>query len=131
MSLSSRPAQPVPPESMELVFFYRCPGCGRRNPLIAPTQPSMTRCESCGEPFPVMPVDERTVHYVKIMLATGRAALDPDFASFWGIIGGGERKPFSRKGSSPLPGPPPLTFPRFSTGGEAAQRLSPFYLNNY
>ena len=49
MSLSSRPVQPVPPESMELVFFYRCPGCGRRNPLIAPTQPSMTRCESCGE----------------------------------------------------------------------------------
>mgnify|MGYP000986817533 CR=1 FL=1 len=43
-------------------------------------QPSMTRCESCGEPFPVMPVDERTVHYVKIMLANGRAALDPDFA---------------------------------------------------
>ena len=72
MSLSSRPVQPVPPESMELVFFYRCPGCGRRNPLIAPTQPSMTRCESCGEPFPVMPVDERTVHYVKIMLANGR-----------------------------------------------------------
>ena len=34
----------------------------------------MTRCESCGEPFPVMPVDERTVHYVKIMLANGRAA---------------------------------------------------------
>lgn len=80
MSLSSRPVQPVPPESMELVFFYRCPGCGRRNPLIAPTQPSMTRCESCGEPFPVMPVDERTVHYVKIMLANGRAALDHDFA---------------------------------------------------
>lgn len=26
MSLSSRPVQPVPPESMELVFFYRCPG---------------------------------------------------------------------------------------------------------
>lgn len=77
MSLSSRPVQPVPPESMELVFFYRCPGCGRRNPLIAPTQPSMTRCESCGEPFPVMPVDERTVHYVKIMLANGRATAFP------------------------------------------------------
>ena len=124
MSLSSRPVQPVPPESMELVFFYRCPGCGRRNPLIAPTQPSMTRCESCGEPFPVMPVDDRTVHYVKIMLAHGRAALDPDFAEFLG-------KPFSRMVPSPLPGPPPLTFPRFSTGGEAVQRLSPFYLNNY
>ena len=89
MSLSSRPVQPVPPESMELVFFYRCPGCGRRNPLIAPTQPSMTRCESCGEPFPVMPVDERTVHYVKILLANGRAALDPDFASFLGNNRGG------------------------------------------
>lgn len=132
MSLSSRPVQPVPPESMELVFFYRCPGCGRRNPLIAPTQPSMTRCESCGEPFPVMPVDERTVHYVKIMLANGRAALDPDFAYVLGNKSGEGRGNLSRE-RFPLPslGPPPLTFPRFSTGGEAAQRLSPFYLNNY
>ena len=80
MNASSRPAQPVPPESMELVFWYRCPGCGRRNPLIAPTQPAMTRCESCGETFPVMPIDERTVHYVKITLANGHAAVDPDFA---------------------------------------------------
>ncbi len=80
MSGSGRPAQPVAPESMELVFYYKCPQCGRRNPLIAPTQPALTRCEACGNIFPVMPVDERTVHYVKIMLANGRAAVDPDFA---------------------------------------------------
>ena len=110
MSLSSRPVQPVPPESMELVFFYRCPGCGRRNPLIAPTQPSMTRCESCGEPFPVMPVDERTVHYVKIMLANGRAALDPDFASFLVNIGGGVVQTFLYN-VSPTPPPDPLLSP--------------------
>ncbi len=28
MSLSSRPAQPVPPESMELVFFIVAPAAG-------------------------------------------------------------------------------------------------------
>lgn len=80
MSLPSHPVQLVLPKSMELVFFYRCPGCGCRNPLIAPAQPSMTHCKSCGEPFPVTPVDERTVRYVKIMLTNDRAALDPDFA---------------------------------------------------
>ena len=106
MSLSSRPVQPVPPESMELVFFYRCPGCGRRNPLIAPTQPSMTRCESCGEPFPVMPVDERTVHYVKIMLANGRAAVDPEYAYFLGNNGGWGAETFLDNGFlSPPPDP--------------------------
>ena len=78
--MNSRPAQPVLPESMELVFFYRCPDCGHRNPLIAPTQPAMTRCEACKAAFSVVPVDERTVHYVKIMLANGCAAVDPDFA---------------------------------------------------
>jgi len=27
-----------------------------------------------------VPVDERTVQYIKLMLAGGRAAVDPDFA---------------------------------------------------
>lgn len=79
MSGSHRPQQPILPESMELVFYYRCPACGFRTPLISPTQPAMTRCGACGQPFSVIPVDERTVHYVKIMLANGRAAVDPDF----------------------------------------------------
>ena len=80
MNGSQRPPQPILPESMELVFYYRCPACGYRNPLISSTQPAMTRCVSCTHPFPVVPVDERSVHYVKIMLANGRAAVDPDFA---------------------------------------------------
>ena len=80
MNGNQRPPQPILPESMELVFYYRCPACGYRNPLISPTQPTMTRCGACGQPFPVIPVDERSVHYVKIMLANGRAAVDPDFA---------------------------------------------------
>ena len=86
MSLSSRPVQPVPPESMELVFFYRCPGCGRRNPLIAPTQPSMTRCESCGEPFPVMPVDERTRQPFGILHGGASLALAETVAGLGSMI---------------------------------------------
>lgn len=80
MNGTPRSPHPIPPESMELVFFYPCPACGYRNPLIAPTQPAMTRCEACRQSFSVIPVDERSVHYVKIMLANGLAAVDPDFA---------------------------------------------------
>ena len=80
MSQSGRTTAPVLPVGMELVFIYPCPRCGHANPRVAPTQPAMTRCEACGTAFPVAPVDERTVHYVKIMLANGRAAVDADFA---------------------------------------------------
>lgn len=48
MNGNQRPPQPILPESMELVFYYRCPACGYRNPLISPTQPAMTRCGACG-----------------------------------------------------------------------------------
>lgn len=75
-----RPIHPVMPFGMELTFFYNCPNCGRKVPIIAPTQPAMALCEACGIPFPLVPVDERTVQYIKIMLADGRAAVDPDFA---------------------------------------------------
>ena len=55
--------------------------------------------------------------------------------SLWKEKGGssGEGRGNLSEERFPLPslGPPPLTFPRFSTGGEPAQRLSPFYLNNY
>lgn len=76
---SQRPVQPVPPTGMELIFFYKCPRCGRNLALIAPTQPTMVQCESCRQPFPLVPVDARTVQYIKLMMAGGRAAADPDF----------------------------------------------------
>ncbi|MEG1609672.1 MAG: hypothetical protein RR014_03675 [Bilophila sp.] len=79
MSTPKRPVQPVQPCGMELIFFYRCPSCGRKITTLSPTQPAMAPCEACGTPFPIVPVDERTIQFIKIMLAEGRAAVDPDF----------------------------------------------------
>lgn len=39
----------------------------------------MVRCPGCGQPFPIIPVDEHGLQYVRIMLADGKAAADPDF----------------------------------------------------
>ena len=74
-----RPIQPVPPTGMELIFMYRCPHCGEKNALAAPTQPAMAQCNACQKPFPIVPVDERSVQYIKLMMAGGHAAADPDF----------------------------------------------------
>lgn len=76
---SKKPQQPVRPNGMELVFFYPCPACNRQVPLIGPTQPAMAQCDACMQPFPIMPVDERSIRYLKLMLDNGRAAIDPDF----------------------------------------------------
>lgn len=80
MSLRKRPVQPVAPSGMELLFFYRCPHCGRKTALLAPLQPAMAQCDACGQHFPLIPVDEHTVRFLKTMLSDGRAASDPDFA---------------------------------------------------
>ncbi len=77
---SKKPVQPVSPDAMEMLFFYACPFCKRHVPLIAPTQPTMVSCENCHQAFPIIPVDERSLHFVRIMLANGKAAVDPDFA---------------------------------------------------
>ncbi len=74
-----RPLTPVPPHDMEIIFLYTCPHCGAKVAVISPTKPAMARCDSCGEPFPLTPVDERTIQYIRLMLADGRAAVDPDF----------------------------------------------------
>ncbi len=78
--MSPRPLQPVAPDGMELLFFYACPHCAKHVPLVSPTQPAMVTCDGCDESFPIMPVDERSLHYVRIMLCNGKAAIDPDFA---------------------------------------------------
>ena len=64
---------------MELIFYYPCPHCEHQVALRAPTQAAMVRCDSCARHFPIMPVDEHGIRFVRIMLAEGRAALEPDF----------------------------------------------------
>lgn len=80
MGEKRRPVRPVAPDGMELLFFYACPWCGRHVALVSPTQPAMAQCEACRKTFPIMPVDERGLQYIRIMLAGGKAAIDPDFA---------------------------------------------------
>ncbi len=77
--VTKKPIQPVTPEGMEILFFYPCPRCQRHVPLLSPTQPTMVQCDNCHESFPIVPVDERGLHYIRIMLANGQAAVDPDF----------------------------------------------------
>jgi hypothetical protein len=77
---SSPPIQPVKPDSMELLFFYPCPHCGGYVPLITPVQPLMVRCEGCRKRFHIVPVDGRSVEFLKLMLDNGRAAIDADYA---------------------------------------------------
>lgn len=74
-----RPLAPSPPDGMEFIFFYKCPNCGRHTGLPSPTEPRMITCDACGTSFPIIPVDEHTVHFARIMLAGGKAAADPDF----------------------------------------------------
>lgn len=79
MAERKRPLEPVAPEAMEILFFYPCPGCGKHVPLPSPIEPRMLRCPGCGQSFPIIPVDEHSLHYIRIMLADGHAAVDPDF----------------------------------------------------
>lgn len=76
---TARPLKPVAPSGMELIFFYTCPHCGRQLSMLAPTHPAMVRCDACAKNFPIMPVDARGIQFVRLILAEGRAALDPDF----------------------------------------------------
>ncbi len=79
MKTSQKPQAPVHPEGMEILFFYPCPHCGRHVPQVNPVTPQLVGCDACGQSFPIVPIDERSLHYVRIMLANGRAAVDPDF----------------------------------------------------
>ena len=64
---------------MELVFFYTCPYCQRELPLVSPQHPTIISCDICRQSFPIVPVDEYSVQFVKLMLADGKAAIDPDY----------------------------------------------------
>lgn len=79
MADKRRPVEPARPQGMEVLFFYVCPHCGKRMGIASPTKPHNVRCESCGQPFPIIPVDEHGLQYIRIMLGNGMAAVDPDF----------------------------------------------------
>lgn len=74
-----KPVTPTGPVSVELVFLYECPYCLRRIPVLAPKSPAMIHCEACGKPFPILPVDGRSVDFIKCIFAGGPAAVDPDY----------------------------------------------------
>lgn len=76
---SNKPVAPVPPDGMELLFYYQCPSCARHIALVSPVTPQMIICDNCGMTFPIVPVDERSLHFIHIMLCRGKAAADPDF----------------------------------------------------
>ncbi|HKK33741.1 MAG TPA: hypothetical protein VJ934_09340 [Desulfomicrobiaceae bacterium] len=65
--------RPVHPVGMELVVMYPCPECGREVPLVAPVEPAMARCDVCRHAFPVAPVDEKTVRFLKTITADGQS----------------------------------------------------------
>lgn len=77
--MNAKPASPVKPKGMELIFIYSCPFCQREVPLVAPTSPAVVRCDVCTRTFPVIPIEEKTVSFIKLMLGNGASAIDADF----------------------------------------------------
>lgn len=71
--------KPVAPSGLELIFIYVCPHCGQKNALIAPLNPSSVKCENCQQTFPVLPVNARSIEYIKLMLGNGYSAVDLDY----------------------------------------------------
>ena len=47
--------------------------------MTSPTEARLITCDSCRASFPIIPVDEHTVQYIRIIVAGGQAAGDPDF----------------------------------------------------
>lgn len=74
-----RNVKPAAPCGVELIFFYICPHCGQKNALIAPTAPSSVKCENCQQNFPILPVNARSIQYIKLMLGNGSSAVDLDY----------------------------------------------------
>ena len=74
-----KPLTPVKPCGMEVIYLYPCPFCRREIPIIAPTTPTVAQCDGCRKTFPIVPVDEKSVMYIKLMLGHGKAGIDPDY----------------------------------------------------
>ena len=77
--MKHKPVSPVPPDGMEIIFFYSCPNCGRHVPRVNPIEATMAVCDNCGTSFPIIPVDEYGIQFIRIMLHGGKSAVDSDF----------------------------------------------------
>ncbi len=75
----SKQFNPVAPSGMEIMFYYTCPNCKETIELASPVQPAMVQCFFCYEVFPILPVDERSIQYIKLMLGNGLSAVDLDY----------------------------------------------------
>lgn len=75
----ARPVDPVAPVGMTMIFHYACPFCRRTVPLDTPTQATMVFCPHCTRRFPIIPVDESVVHFIRIMTDDGRGAANQEY----------------------------------------------------
>ncbi|MDR2800055.1 MAG: hypothetical protein LBB52_02170 [Desulfovibrio sp.] len=77
--MERKPVKPVKPSGMDLTFHYICPHCRKKLSVNSPMLPAMVSCSVCGRDFPIVPVDQYTVHFIQLMLGDGQAAVDPDY----------------------------------------------------
>lgn len=75
-----RPIEPAKPEGMELIFFYACPYCGRKILALATGRPFRWRVViRAPKTFQFCLWMNAQYVFAKLMLANGKAAIDPDF----------------------------------------------------
>lgn len=77
--MNKRPIEPAKPLAFELVVYYACPYCLNHCPVLSPTQPTMAMCTDCHKQFPIVPIDESSMQFLRVIWANGPAAIDPDF----------------------------------------------------
>lgn len=46
---------------------------------MATLQIALAQCDACHRKFPVVPMDSRTINFIKTILDNGRAAIHPDY----------------------------------------------------
>lgn len=70
---------PVHPVSLECLLVYPCPACGNQVPMLNPVNAGVAQCPHCGEQFPFVPMDEKNLLFLKVMLKNGKCAVAPDY----------------------------------------------------
>ncbi len=77
--MKEKPIDPVKPVGMDIILYYPCPFCKNKVPIIAPVQPSLGYCDRCHREFPLVPADEKSINFLKLIFDDGRAIIDSTF----------------------------------------------------